>query len=103
MAYEQGYVGDPRGRETAVEDAEAYEGAPDDLAALDDLGAAFEGMNERQIDQSPINLGSKFSLEEVECMGSCGTAPMIAVNEDYYENLNTEKVEGILESLKNEN
>ena len=26
MAYEQGYVGDPRGRETAVEDAESYGG-----------------------------------------------------------------------------
>jgi len=50
------------------------------------------------------NLGvtedSIFSLEEVECMGSCGTAPMIAVNEDYYENLSKEKVEEILESLK---
>ncbi len=33
----------------------------------------------------------RFSLEEVECMGSCGTAPMIAVNEDYYENLDKEK------------
>ncbi len=41
-----------------------------------------------------------FSLEEVECMGSCGTAPMIAINEDYYENLSKEKVEEILESLK---
>ncbi len=44
-----------------------------------------------------------FSLEEVECMGSCGTAPMIAVNEDYYENLTLEKVDSILESLKNTN
>jgi NADH:ubiquinone oxidoreductase subunit E len=41
-----------------------------------------------------------FSLEEVECMGSCGTAPMIAVNEDYFENLDEEKVEEILNSLK---
>jgi len=45
----------------------------------------------------------KFSLEEVECMGSCGTAPMIAVNEDYYENLTKEKVEEILESLNGSN
>ncbi|MEO8398337.1 MAG: NADH-quinone oxidoreductase subunit NuoE [Ignavibacteriaceae bacterium] len=44
-----------------------------------------------------------FSLEEVECMGSCGTAPMIAVNEDYFENLTKEKVDEILESLKNKN
>jgi NADH-quinone oxidoreductase subunit E len=40
----------------------------------------------------------KFSIEEVECMGSCGTAPMIAINEDYYENLTKEKVDEILES-----
>jgi len=44
-----------------------------------------------------------FSLEEVECMGSCGTAPMIAVNEDYYENLDKGKVEQILNSLKDRN
>jgi NADH-quinone oxidoreductase E subunit len=41
-----------------------------------------------------------FSLEEVECMGSCGTAPMIAVNEDFYENLSMEEVDKILESLQ---
>ena len=41
----------------------------------------------------------KFSLEEVECMGSCGTAPMIAVNEDYFENLTKDKVDKILGSL----
>ena len=51
MAYGQGYVGDPRGRESAVEDAEAYEGQPDDLAAL---GAAFEGINQGQIGLPPI-------------------------------------------------
>lgn len=44
-----------------------------------------------------------FSLEEVECMGSCGTAPMLAVNEDFIENLTKEKVEQLLESLKSNN
>lgn len=42
----------------------------------------------------------KFSLEEVECMGSCGTAPMIAVNEDFFENLSKEKALEIIDSLK---
>ena len=42
----------------------------------------------------------KFSLEEVECMGSCGTAPMLAVNEDYFENLTKDKVEELINSLK---
>jgi len=44
-----------------------------------------------------------FSLEEVECMGSCGTAPMIAVNEDFFENLSLQKVDEILDSLKSKN
>ncbi len=52
------------------------------------------------IENLEVTEDSIFSLEEVECMGSCGTAPMIAVNEDYYENLSKKKVEEILESLK---
>lgn len=40
-----------------------------------------------------------FSLEEVECMGSCGTAPMIAVNEDFHENLTKEKTLELIDSL----
>ena len=59
--------------------------------------------NELGIDNLEVTDDKLFSLEEVECMGSCGTAPMIAVNEDYYENLTPEKVNEILESLKNQN
>ncbi|MGE5402423.1 MAG: NADH-quinone oxidoreductase subunit NuoE [Ignavibacteriales bacterium] len=42
----------------------------------------------------------RFSIEEVECMGSCGTAPMIAVNDDYYENLTKEKLIKLFDSLQ---
>ncbi len=52
------------------------------------------------IDNLGVTEDGKFSLEEVECMGACGYAPMIAVNEDYYENLTKEKVTEILDSLK---
>ena len=55
------------------------------------------------IDHMGVTEDNKFSLEEVECMGSCGTAPMIAINEDFYENLSKEKVEEILESLRGSN
>jgi NADH-quinone oxidoreductase E subunit len=55
------------------------------------------------LDNLEVTEDKVFSLEEVECMGSCGTAPMIAVNEDYYENLTKEKVIEILDSLKNKN
>jgi len=51
------------------------------------------------IENMQVTADKKFSLEEVECMGSCGSAPMIAVNEDYYENLTVEKIEEILKSL----
>ncbi|HZN53693.1 MAG TPA: NADH-quinone oxidoreductase subunit NuoE [Candidatus Polarisedimenticolaceae bacterium] len=41
----------------------------------------------------------KFSLVRVECLGSCGTAPMFQLNDDYHENLTLEKVDRLLESL----
>jgi NADH-quinone oxidoreductase subunit E len=55
------------------------------------------------IDHMGVTSDQEFSLEEVECMGSCGTAPMIAINEDFYENLSKEKVEEILASLGDRN
>ena len=41
-----------------------------------------------------------FSLSEVECLGSCGTAPMLQIGFDYYENLTTEKVDELIEKCK---
>lgn len=41
-----------------------------------------------------------FSLTEVECLGSCGTAPVMQINDAYYENLTRVKVEKILNDLK---
>ena len=40
-----------------------------------------------------------FTLLEVECLGSCGTAPMMQVNDTYYENLTVERVDQILSEL----
>lgn len=42
----------------------------------------------------------KFTVTEVECLGSCGTAPMMQVNDDYYENLTIEKVDELLRKWK---
>ncbi len=42
----------------------------------------------------------KWTLSEVECMGSCGTAPMFAIGEEYHENLTLDKVDEILASTK---
>ena len=38
----------------------------------------------------------QFTVSEAECLGSCGTAPMIQANDDYYENLTTEKADTLL-------
>ncbi len=41
----------------------------------------------------------RFTVSLVECLGSCGTAPMFQINFDYHENLTPEKVDEILASL----
>ncbi len=38
----------------------------------------------------------KFTVTMVECLGSCGTAPMMQVNFDYHEDLTVDKVDKIL-------
>ncbi len=40
-----------------------------------------------------------FSLKQVECLAACGAGPMMQINEDYYEQLTTEKVDQILNDL----
>ncbi|MDD5772790.1 MAG: NAD(P)H-dependent oxidoreductase subunit E [bacterium] len=42
----------------------------------------------------------KFSLNLVECLGSCGTAPVMMVNGDLHENLTEEKIKRILDTYK---
>jgi len=42
----------------------------------------------------------RYTLTVVECLGSCGTAPMMMVNDGYHENLTFEKVDELLEGLK---
>jgi len=41
-----------------------------------------------------------FTLTEVECMGACVNAPMIAVDDDYYEDLDYESTVALIGSLK---
>jgi NADH-quinone oxidoreductase E subunit len=41
----------------------------------------------------------KFTLLEVECLASCGTSPVVQINDDYLENLTTEKIDKILDGL----
>jgi NADH-quinone oxidoreductase subunit E len=41
----------------------------------------------------------KFTLAKVECLGSCGTAPVMQVNDEYHENLTVESIDRILDQL----
>ena len=43
-----------------------------------------------------------FTLSQVECLGSCGTSPVMEINDKYYENLTPQKVEDIIEELKDD-
>lgn len=42
----------------------------------------------------------KFTLVEEECLGACGTAPAMMLNNDYHENLDTQKLDRLLDGLE---
>lgn len=44
-----------------------------------------------------------FTIKTVECLGSCGTAPMLMVGADFHENLTLEKVDELVLKLKTDN
>ncbi|HRI38020.1 MAG TPA: NAD(P)H-dependent oxidoreductase subunit E [Nitrospira sp.] len=41
-----------------------------------------------------------FTLSAVECLAACGTGPMMQINEDYYEQVNEDKLDRILADLQ---
>ena len=50
--------------------------------------------------EGKISKDGKASWLEVECLGACVNAPMIQINEDYFEDLNSEKLEKIIVQIK---
>lgn len=42
----------------------------------------------------------RFSLEEVECLGHCGTAPVVQINGEFHEEMSVEKLKMILAGLE---
>lgn len=51
-----------------------------------------------------IGLGERtpdgmFELQAVECLGACGGAPVIQINDDYYEGMTPERIDAVLETL----
>jgi NADH-quinone oxidoreductase subunit E len=53
-----------------------------------------------QIKKGETTKDNLFTLISVECLGSCATAPMMQINQDFHENLTPQKVDKILEALK---
>jgi NADH-quinone oxidoreductase subunit E len=55
---------------------------------------------ERRVgDQNHVSPDGTFSWLEVECLGACSNAPMVQINDDYYEDLTTENFEKLLDDL----
>ncbi len=68
------------------------------LRGSDDVRAACErhlgiGLGETTADGA-------FTLVEVECLGACVNAPVVQINDDYYEDLTPERLITILDTLK---
>jgi NADH-quinone oxidoreductase subunit E len=71
------------------------------LRGSDDLVAYLE--KKLGIKDGETTKDGMFTLKTVECLGSCGTAPMLQCGADYHENLTNEKVDVLIENLKQEN
>ena len=68
------------------------------LRGSDDLRAAAQEVTGCRLGEtSPDGL---FTVVEVECLGACCNAPMVQINDDYYEDLTAENFKSVLESLK---
>lgn len=52
------------------------------------------------IQEGETTTDGRFTLLSVECLGSCGTAPVLMVNDSYHENLTSHDVDRLLTELK---
>jgi NADH-quinone oxidoreductase subunit E len=68
------------------------------LRGADELLAHIEGR--LGIEAGQVSHDGKYSLIRVECLGSCGTAPMLQLNDDYHEDLDPAKVDRLIEGLR---
>jgi NADH-quinone oxidoreductase subunit E len=71
------------------------------LRGADDIVAQIE--NKLNIRVGETTEDGMFTLKTVECLGSCGTAPMLQCGAEFYENLSTDKVDTLIEKLKARN
>jgi len=67
--------------------------------ALRGAGDIKKVLERRVGDQNHVTADGTFSWLEVECLGACSNAPMVQINDDYYEDLTTENFEKLLDDL----
>jgi NADH-quinone oxidoreductase subunit E len=72
---------------------------PCGIRGADDIIEYLE--NKLGIKDGETTADGMFTLKTVECLASCGTAPMMQVGDHYMEDLTCEKLDGILENLQN--
>ncbi len=55
----------------------------------------------KKISENPneVTKDNKISWTEVECLGACVNAPMIQINDEYYEDLDSKKLEKIIDTI----
>lgn len=68
------------------------------LRGSDDLRAAAKEVTGCGLGETSPD--GKFTVVEVECLGACCNAPMVQINDDYYEDLTAESFKSVLEALK---
>ena len=57
--------------------------------------------NKLGINNGEVSEDKLFSLNKVECLGACVNAPVVKINENYYEDLSTNSLEILISKLKN--
>jgi NADH-quinone oxidoreductase subunit E len=67
------------------------------LRGSDDVVAACK--SKLVIELGETTADGKFTLIEVECLGACVNAPMMQINDDYYEDLTADSTEAVLAAL----
>lgn len=63
-----------------------------------------DGLTEACLKKLGVGLGEttedgRFTVVEVECLGACANAPMVQINDDYYEDLTPERMGEIIDEL----
>ena len=67
------------------------------LRGSDDLKALCE--KKLGIGPKQVTADGKFSIVEVECLGGCVNAPVVQINDDFYEDLDPKRLEAVLDTL----